>query len=145
MFLTVKARPYSPAHGCPCGNYRVNVTGKAEVYSWWVIGMESQRVHEKTHVDVHCRRAFDSYKETSDYNATKCMTQAKAECVARVIEKEMLSAYALQAVATAKEWDCDQYGKNPGSKVCLEAAAAMKAYAEALEKLNNSLRECETR
>ena len=145
MFLVPQADAYTPARGCKCGEYKVNVRGKGQVYSWSVAGDPEVAKHEKTHIEVHCRRAFDSFKETADWNAGKCMTKARAECVAEVIKREMVEAYELQSKATGKEWDCKEYGQYPGSRACEQARILAQNYSAGLDKLTEALRSCESK
>ncbi len=145
LFILPQTNIYNPAHGCKCDEYKVNVRGKGQVYSWSVAGDAETKRHEKTHIDVHCRRAFDSFRETADFNAGKCMSKGKAACVAAVITKEMVKAYELQSRATGKEWDCTQYGHYPGSRACEQAAILAQVYAAALDELTAALRNCETK
>lgn len=64
----------------------------------------------------HFRYAAEAYNETAEYHGQGCMCKAKAECVKRVIEKEMREAYFWQAYAAGGEWDDREYGdKVPGT------------------------------
>ena len=142
-YVRPRAYAYPASSSCSCGQFKVSAPGNVQVSSWWVAGDEEARKQELTHVYQHFRRAYDSYKENAESMQSTCRSKGNAECSANVINSEMRTAYMFQALATAKEWDCSEYGSEPGSTACQEARTAASNYANALKALQAALDACE--
>jgi RHS repeat-associated protein len=132
------AKPYKPLVGCPC-KYKINITGSSRVGSWWVKGDLEADNHERIHREQHYHPAHDAFSEDAEYHANICMSKAKADCVARVIEKEMRDAYMTQARAVAASWDCDVYQH----EACERARRLTQQYISDLQALQQALDKCD--
>ena len=118
--------------------------GSARVLAWWYTGSAKAKRHEWYHIDHHYKVAYQSFKEEAEYHAYRCMSEAKATCIAQVILSEMRIAYMYRALATAFEFDCFDYGGGPGSnsEPCIKAQVTAGWYKADLQALTQALERC---
>jgi RHS repeat-associated protein len=139
-------RPHAPVFRHPdcsaCRPYRLAVFGSATVWGWWVASIPDSLEQERRHILQDYYPAYLGFKAEAESYEHVCMSKAKAECFAHVIEHEMKLAYMFQAVLEGERSDWQEAGSPSTGPYYQDFSDAQYYYIDAASALQWALENC---
>jgi hypothetical protein len=116
--------------------WKINFSGHATIFWWYLRNVEVARIHELQHVDYH-RTTFDNYNNAAEAFTGICFSQAKANCYSSVIVGIMKEAYLASNALLNSSYDCSSNGDRCGDVLYWSFMADHNFYL-----LNEELAKC---
>jgi RHS repeat-associated protein len=100
--------------------------------------------HERAHVRLHLKPAYDDYKSAAEALGRQCRSARGARCIKNVIEDELVREYKARSLFEGMTWDWGEYGESQNDEALrLAIEKARVDYSNAQAATRQAIDSCE--